>query len=150
MVRQSDTGIPGISKWYEARITNRGLWPVVVTRCNAIDDAGGRETIVAYAIERWNQETSRWDSVVVFNSSSFCKAYPLGIVEAQLKDTWLWPGQSLLTGQEITAARLRKGDVARFVVFTETAGDYSHSIATKGFMIDEEIGQAGVQFRVRH
>jgi hypothetical protein len=86
VVTHSETGIPGLSKWYAARITNRGPWPVVVTRCNAIDDGGGREITVAYAIERWNQKASRWDPVVVFDSSSFCKPYPLGIVEAQLKE----------------------------------------------------------------
>ncbi len=150
IVTQDETGIPGISKWYEARITNRGPWPVVVTRCDAVDDAGGKEITVAYAIERWNQKLSRWDPVVVFNSSSFCKPYPLGIVEAQLKDTWLLPSQSLSTGEEITAARLHKGDVARFVVFTGPAGDYSHSVVTKGFPIDEELARTDVPFRVRH
>ncbi len=150
IVTQYETGIPGISKWYEARITNRGPWPVVVTRCDAVDDAGGKEVMVAYAIERWNRKSSHWDAVLVFNSSSFCKPYPLGIVEAQLKDTWLWPGQSLSTGEEITAARLHKGDVARFVVFTGPAGDYSHSAVTKGFPIDEELARRDVPFRVRH
>jgi len=48
IVTQYETGIPGISKWYEARITNRGPWPVVVTRCNAVDDPGGKEMRVAY------------------------------------------------------------------------------------------------------
>lgn len=150
MVTEYETGIPGISKWYEARITNRGPWPVVVTRCNAVDDAGGKEIMVAYAIQRWNQEALRWDPVVVFDSSSFCKPYPLGIVEAHLKDTWLWPGQSLYTGQEITAARLHKGDLARFVVFTGAAGDYSHSVATTGFLIDQGLVRTDVPFRVRH
>jgi hypothetical protein len=106
--------------------------------------------MVAYAIERWNRNVSQWDRVVVFDSSSFCKPYPLGIVEAQLKEAWLWPGQSLTTGPEATPARLRKGDAARFVVFTQAAGDYSHSIATKAFVIDEEIETPGLQFRVRH
>ena len=150
VITHSETGIPGLSKWYAARITNRGPWPVVVTRCNAIDDAGGREIIVAYAIERWNQKALRWDPVVVFDSSSFCKPYPLGIVEAQLKETCLWPGQSLSTGEEITAARLHKGDIARFVVFAGTAADYTHSVATEGFVIDEELSQPDVPFRVRH
>ncbi len=150
IVTRYETGIPGISKWYEARITNQGPWPVVVTRCNAVDDAGGKEITVAYAIEQWNQESSGWDPVVAFNSSSFCKPYPLGIVEAQIKDTWLWPGQSLSTGEEITVARLHKGDVARFVVFTGPAGDYSHSVVTKSFPIDEELARTDVPFRVRH
>ena len=150
IVTHYETGIPGISKWYEATITNRGLWPVVVTRCNAVDDAGGKETIVAYAVERWDQNASRWNSVVVFDSSNFCKPYPLGITEAHLYDRWLWPGQSLSTGEEITAARLHKGDVARFVVFTATAGDYQHCVATKSFVIDEGIDNPGPSLRVRH
>ena|SRR5437899_1060722 len=70
--------------------------------------------------------------------------------EAQIKDTWLWPGQSLSTGEEITVARLHKGDVARFVVFTGPAGDYSHSVVTKSFPIDEELARTDVPFRVRH
>ena len=43
IVTQYETGIPGIFKSYEARITNRGPWPAVVTRCNAVDDTGERK-----------------------------------------------------------------------------------------------------------
>ncbi len=150
VVSKVDVGIPGISKLYEAKITNKGPWPVVVTRCNAIDDAGGKETILAYAIQRWNSATSHWDNIVAWDKSSFCKPYPLGIVEADLRNAPLWPGQSLSTGGEATAARLRKGDAARFVVLTGEAGDSSHSIATESFLIDEEVLHPDVPFRVRH
>ena len=150
IVTESETGIPGISKWYETKITNLGPWPIVIKRCDAIDDAGGRERFVAYGIQRWNQRTMKWESVAILDSTNFCKPYPLGIVSADLHDGWLWPGQSLSTGEEITGARLRKGDTARFVVFTEFAGDFAHSVAAEPFSNGEEVSQPDIPFRVRH
>ncbi len=152
IVTNANIGIPGITKMYEAKITNVGRLPVLVSRCNFLDDTLSPGTMVAYAVQRWDQAARRWVMVVEWSQSEFCKPYPLGIVKANLVNAWLWPGQSLSTGEEATAARqgLHRGDTARFVVFTNEPGNYGSAVATAPFTIDEELEQSGVGFRLRH
>jgi cupin domain len=45
VVRKSDIGIPGISKLYEARLTNYGIAPVKVTACDFLSDASEHGTV---------------------------------------------------------------------------------------------------------
>ena len=151
VTRNADIGIPGITKMYKATLTNRGLLPSRVTRCNFIDDTMSPGTMVAYAVQRWNETTKQWDTMVEFGKSEFCKPYPLGIVKATVADGWLWPGKSLSTGEEATAARdaFNVGDRARFVIFTGDPGDHTTSVATPGFSIDEHR-QGNANFRVKH
>jgi hypothetical protein len=151
VVRAEDIGIPGITKTYEAKVTNRGFLPVRVARCDFIDDSMSPGTMVAYAVQRWNESRRQWDTVFQYGKSQFCKPYPLGIVKAKLANRWLWPGESLSTGEEATAARdgFAIGDQARFVVFLGTAWNYDSSIATTTFRIDEHQ-QTHTALRVRH
>lgn len=151
VVRTEDMGIPGVTKTYEATVENRGLLPVNITRCDFVDDAGGRGTEVAYAVQRWDESRRQWETVVEVGKSEFCKPYPLGIVKAKTVHGLLWPGHSLSAGEEATAARnrLAVGDQARFVIFLQEAGDYRSSIATPSFRIDEHP-QTNVNLRVRH
>jgi hypothetical protein len=146
----ADIGIPGISKMYEARIVNRGLWPVRVQRCDFVDDAMTPGKMVAYAVERWDESAKRW-TTVVDGSKGFCKPYPLGIVRAKLTTGLLWPGQSLATGEEATAARdgFNLGDRGRFVVFAGAAGDSSAALSTGEFVIDQRP-TTDIPLRVRH
>lgn len=104
-------------------------------------------TEVAYAVQRWNESSKQWDTIVQFGKSEFCKPYPLGIVKAKLANGWLWPGRGLSTGEEATAARngFNVGDHARFLVFTGEAGEHSTSVATPDFIIDEHP-QTSVNF----
>jgi hypothetical protein len=150
-VESADLGIPGITKIYDASITNYGHMPVRVTRCNFIDDTMTHGMSVAYAIQRWDDKTKQWRQVLGASRKSFCHPYPLGIIKAELHTAWLWPGQSLSIGEEATAARddLNIGDQVRFVIFTAEPGDYSSSIATEGFTIDEH-STSDVDFRIRH
>jgi hypothetical protein len=137
---------------YEAELTNYGILPVAVTRCEFLDDTFSRGTMVAYSVERWNRSSGHWESVVNMNSRNFCKPYPLGIVEARVATKWLWLGQSITTGEEATAARdpLERGDSARFVVYLRTGDANSASLPTAAFPIDESpAGYAGA-LRVRH
>jgi hypothetical protein len=151
LTRSEDIGIPGITKMYETTLTNRGLLPVSVTRCDFIDDSGSPGTMVAYAVQRWNESRKQWDVIVEFGKSQFCKPYPLGIVKAKLVNRWLWPGQSLSTGEEATAARdgFAMGDRGRFVIFVRAAGDYDSSVASTDITIDEHP-RTDVNLRVRH
>jgi hypothetical protein len=150
-VETADLGIPGITKTYDASVTNPGLAPVRVTRCNFVDDSMSRGTMVAYAIQRWDKSAQRWQQVLGASRKSFCHPFPLGIVKADLTSGWLWPGQSLSIGEEAAAARdgFQIGDKARFVIFTGEPGDYASSVATDSFTIDEHP-TSDVDFRVRH
>lgn len=78
---KADIGIPGISKMYEARVTNFGLLPVKVESCDYLDDASSHGTMVAYAVQRWDDTSQQWRTVVASTAASFCKPYPLGIVK---------------------------------------------------------------------
>jgi hypothetical protein len=144
--------IPGISKAYEAKVVNRGLLPARVDRCDFVDDALSKGRMVAFAVQRWDEKAQAWKSVVQLDGTNFCKPYPLGIMQAKVAHGWLWPGQAISTGQEATAARgaFHRGDRARFVVFLKQPGDYSSSLATESFVIDEEITGPDVGYRVRH
>jgi hypothetical protein len=150
-VDKADIGIPGVSKMYEARIVNRASWPIRVHYCDFVDDTNSRGTMAAYTVERWDNPTSGWTTIVRMNGDDFCKPYPLGIVSAKLKSKLLWPGQSLSTGEEATAARdgFNVGDRARFVVFAGAAEDSAATLATSAFIIDEHR-QTDVPVRVRH
>jgi hypothetical protein len=152
IVSKTDYGIPGITKTYEARITNLGPFPVLVTHCDFITDASEHGTMVAYAVQRWDASSASWVTVVALDKNEFCKPYPLGISQARLVTVPLWPAKSLSTGDEATAARdaFRKGDIARFVVFTGDPGDVASSVATPSFPIDEERTGSRFPVRIRH
>ena len=151
VVTNADIGIPGVSKMYEARLVNRGWWPVGISYCDFVDDASAPGRMVAYAVQRWDDQAQRWRTVVESTASDFCKPYPLGIVTARLTSGFLWPGQSIGSGEEATAAReaFNVGDKGRFVVFAGKAGNYSTSFPTTVFNIDEHP-QTDISLRSRH
>jgi hypothetical protein len=152
IVRTGDIGIEGISKLYEAKLTNYAPFPVKVTACDFISDASAHGTMVAYAVQRWDRQLGKWTKVVEWDESSFCRPYPLGIAEAHLNSKWLWPGQSISTGEEATAARggFDLGDSVRFSVFYGAAGDWKNSLPTATFRIDELPKIEELPLRVRH
>lgn len=135
----ADIGISGVTRMYSARVTNDGFLPVRIASCNFVDDTLSRGTMLAYSVQRRNNDKATWDTIAEFGKAEFCKPYPLGIVKASLAKRWLWPGQSLSTSEEATAARggFAIGDSARFVVFLGDAGDYSSSVASREFRIDQ-------------
>jgi|KBSMisStaDraftv2_1062788.scaffolds.fasta_scaffold165733_2 hypothetical protein len=151
VVRNADMGIPGISKVYEARLVNRAWWPIRVSRCDFVDDTLSPGRSVAYAVQRWDKNENRWTTVVEARVSNFCKPYPLGIVKARSTTAFLWPGQSLSTGDEATAAQVpfNVGDKGRFLIFVGAPGDYSLAVPTEDFVIDEHP-QTDIPLRVRH
>jgi hypothetical protein len=79
-----DLGIPGVTKAYEARLVNGGLLPTRIDRCDFVDDAFSKGKMVAFAVERWNESAQGWKAVVQLDRASFCKPYPLGIMQAKL------------------------------------------------------------------
>jgi hypothetical protein len=94
----------------------------------------------------------KWEKVVEWDESSFCRSYPLGIAQAQIVSQWLWPGQSISAGEEATAARggFALGDSARFSAFYGTAGDWKRVLPTADFRIDELPKIEDLPLRVRH
>jgi len=150
-VQRGDIGIEGISRLYEARLTNYAPFPVKVAACDFITDASEPGTMVAYAVERWNRQTSKWEKVIEWDESSFCRPYPLGIAQAQLVSKWLWPGQGISTGEQAMArGGLELGDSARFSVFYGTAGDWKSARPTAAFRIGERPKMEDVPLRLRH
>jgi hypothetical protein len=139
VVSKGDAGYEGITKLYKARLTNYGLLPATVTACDCTTAASVHGTMVAYAVEKWDSRQKKW-TTVESGESTFCRPYPLGIIsEARLFSTLLWPGQSISTTKEATAARrvFQIGDYARFSVFSGKAGDWKNALPTAAFRIDE-------------
>ena len=150
-IASADLGIPGITKTYKPVLTNVGVKPVRVMRCNAIGDVMTRMTFLADAVQRWDESTNRWQTISGDTAQNFCKPAALSIISGKVNGGWLWPRQSWEAEEEATAARdgFHKGDKARFVVFLSKAGDFADSIATEPFLIDEEV-QSDVDFKVKH
>jgi hypothetical protein len=148
LVRKADYGIDGVTKAYEAKLTNYGITPARITACDFIDDAMSHGTIVGSTIEKWNRSAEKWQGIFKGDKSAFCHPYPLGMIETHVITKRLWPGQSISTGEEATAARdaFAIGDKARFVVF---AGN-ELGFPTAAFSIDEHPTTSDVPYRVRH
>ena len=135
---KGDIGLEGITKLYEATLTNYGVLPAKVTACDFTTDASAHGTKVAYVVEQWDGRQNKWKTVE-YEEPPFCRPYPLGISEARLFSALLWPGQSISTGKEATAARggFQIGDYARFLVFSGKAEDWRKAFPTAAFRIDE-------------
>lgn len=115
-VSDADTGIPGISQLFDAHLTNFGLFPHRIERCEFVSDAGAHEVRVAYRLEQLDTRTNTWKTLFD-TAQNYCHAYPLGIAQSKLMNKVLWPGQTLSIGSEATAARAQlKGETMRFVI----------------------------------
>jgi hypothetical protein len=151
-VSRANIGIEGISKLYQAKLTNYRPLPTRVTACDFITDASAHGTMVAYAVQRWDNQLKSWKTLSRDEKSTFCRPYPLGIAQAHLFTMLLWPGQSISTNEEATAARggFQLGDSARFSIFSGEAGDWRTIYPTTAFRIDELPKIADSPPRVRH
>ena len=143
-VESADIGIPGVSKMYEATLTNDGSLPATVEQCREHNEEGF-ETNAAYNIERRDRQGRAWRPVFQFAQPKSC---------AGTSWTLLWPGQRISTGEEATAARsaFRKGDTVRFVVATRVSVQHRKSELhpTAGFTLDEENTDRDINYRVKH
>jgi hypothetical protein len=125
----------GTTIFFDAHLTNFGLFPQEVERCEFVSDAGAHEVSVAYRLEHLDTATHDWRTL--FDSAkNFCHPYPLAIAQSKLVKRALWTGQTLSTGAEATAARaMLKGETMRFVI--EANG---REFPTGRFMIVEVYG----------
>lgn len=142
-VAKGDIGIPGITKLYDAHVTNFGIFPRSIERCEFLTDASAHGVSVGYRLQQWDKSSLRWKTVSDA-AAQYCRPYPLGIAHAQLTSKLLWPGQTLSTGEEATAARGNlKGETMRFVVVAN-----GREFPTANFIIDEQV--QGVGYRATH
>jgi hypothetical protein len=144
-VANGDIGIPGITKLYDAQITNFGIFPRQIERCEFVTDAFAPGVSVGYCLQQWEMASRRWQTVVDA-ASEYCRPYPLGMIKARLTSRPLWPGQTLSTGEEATGARGNlKGQTMRFAVVAN-----GREFPTFSFVIDEQIEGSDANYRVRH
>jgi hypothetical protein len=148
-------GIPGQKKMYKAELSNFSFWPASLAACDYVTDAFGHGTEYPYAVQRWDNAAGSWQTIVEVNGEGFCQPMPLSTIETNLKSRLLWPGMyvEVMEG-EATGARepFQKGDEARFVVF-RTVGknaDWQNAIASKSFVIEDDVIRGNGQFRVKH
>ena len=115
-VANGDIGIPGITKLYNAHVTNFSIFPRRIERCEFVTDAFAQGVSIPYRLQQLDVASRRWQTVLDA-ASEYCHPYPLGIIKARLTSQLLWPGQSLSTGEEATGARGNlKGQTMRFAV----------------------------------
>ena len=144
-VANGDIGIAGITKLYDANVTNFGIFPRRIERCEFVTDASAPGVSVGYRLQQLDMASHRWQTVVDA-ASEYCRPYPLGIIKARLTSKLLWPSQTLSTGQEATAARGNlKGRTMRFAVVAK-----GREFPTSSFVIDEQIEGSDTKYRVRH
>lgn len=148
-------GIPGQKNLYRAELSNFTFWPARLDACNYVTDAFSHGTEYPYAVQRWDQAASEWQTVVEVKDESFCRPAPLSKVETQLTKKLVWPGMNVevMEGEATGACEpFQKGDLARFIVFKTVSEepDWKTAIASKSFVIEDEVIRDGVQFRVKH
>jgi hypothetical protein len=142
-VENADIGIPGITKMYRASLVNLAPWPILVSRCEYISDAIEHGTELAYAVQKWDNSQQQWSAGNLKREAGraayFCKPSPESIIEGRTTQNLLWPGRRLYTNSEATAANdeFHIGDRVRFVVFVNRPGEYSASVTTPLFVIDQ-------------
>lgn len=66
VVSKEDGGLEGITKSYEARLTNYGLFPAKITACEFTFNAA-RGTKVAYVVEQWDRRQNKWKTLSLGN-----------------------------------------------------------------------------------
>ena len=130
VIRKDNYGIQGITKTYEAKLTNFGLMPARVTACEFVSDTLSLVTQVGSIVEKWDTSTSKWENIFKSESSpSTLPSCPHVITKR------LWPGQSISGSEGAIAAydAFAIGDRARFVVFVRKGVAFP----TAAFSIDE-------------
>jgi hypothetical protein len=114
--------------------------------CEFKTDTSYQGTVLAYAVELWDNHQQSWDPIWEDQIGYFCveklhgdEPHTFGNRQARLFAKLLWTGQSVSTDEEATAARsgLQRGDVVRFEIFTDDAGDLRKTYSTAPFRIEE-------------
>lgn len=104
----------GTVTFFDAHLTNFGLYPQEIEGCEFASDANAHEVRVAYRVERYDYATHRWTAFD--NKQNFCRPSPLGIVQAKLVRKTLWTAQNGDTMRFVIEADGREFPTQRFSV----------------------------------
>jgi hypothetical protein len=108
----------GSAIFFDAHLTNFGLYPREIETCEFISDANAHQVSVAYRLERLDDRTQRWQTILD-STQNFCSPYPLSIAQARLVRKTLWIGQTLSTGaRTMDESDILNGNTMRFVIQT--------------------------------
>ena len=126
----------GITKLYNVLLVNKSGTTLFVNQCEYTDDTLQKQVVTPVAVQRWNRETKRWDTIVA-QSPHYCTSGRFE--QARPIRTPVAPGQKLTTNGDFVGARdaFSFGDHARFVVFLRAPGDESDVAISPEFGIDE-------------
>jgi hypothetical protein len=130
--------VRGVASVYNARLTNYSVLPISMTVCDYINWAGAHDTMVAYAVERWDVKSNTWKVVPQWDSSRLFCHPAFEVVETRLIRRRLWPGQSVRVGWVMPAERggFHRGDNGRFTVFLDADRNSHNALSTAAFRID--------------
>jgi hypothetical protein len=130
--------VRGVANVYEARVTNYSILPSTMTVCDYINWASAHDTMVAYAVEKWDPQLNSWKVVPEWNRSRFFCRPAFEVVETHLIRRRLWPGQSVRVGWVMPAERggFHQGDDGRFTVFLDAGRNSHNSLSTIAFRVD--------------
>jgi hypothetical protein len=111
-----DIGVPGLTKTYRVIIINKGRLPVMICKCDWMDDSMERGQELLSSVERWNRSTKKWQKVWAIPRNQFCKGNRF--LDANLARKWLLPGAEVvaiqIAIQDLDGLRL--GDTLGFIV----------------------------------
>jgi hypothetical protein len=130
--------VRGVANVYNARLTNYSVLPSTMTLCDYLNWAGAHDTMVSYAVERWDANLNTWRGVPEWdNSRLFCRP-AFEVVETHLIRYRLWPGQSIRVGWVMPAERggFHQGDDGRFTVFLDEERNSRNALSTAAFRVD--------------
>ncbi len=153
--RYSYIGIPGQTHMYNARISNFTLLPVGFDTCDYVSDAMMRGTEYPYEVQRWDDHSNSWNTIVAVKANTFCRPEPLDTIKTDRVTRWIWPGTTVdVSSGEATGARepFEKGNLARFVVFRKlgTENDWQYAIPSEPFIIVDNVIRDGNSKKVAH
>lgn len=106
--------------------------------------------MVAFNLEQWHVANNEWVRVMEFAKPELCSPMVTSMGSTKWVRSLLWPGQTLSTEEEATAARgFRKGDTLRFAIATDVTGksDPRPSYRTPPITLDEQSVDAGTDYR---
>jgi hypothetical protein len=126
----------GITKIYDMVLVNKSGDTLFVNQCEFTDDTLRKYVVTPYALQRWNQDSSRWDTVLA-HSPDYCHGNKW--TQARSIRTSVPPGKRLGVSGDFVGANdaFSYGDRARFLVFLHVPGDYGDVTSTPEFRLDE-------------
>jgi len=147
-------GIPGQTKMYWPELSNFSLVPIRLTACRPISDVLQPPLESPYAIQRFNQETGSWQTIVEATRFEFCLNPETGA--SRLENIYLLPGSSVRVMDSAAVGAMepfRKNDLARWVVFRQVfpTANWDTAITSMPFRIEDNVKRDdGVQYRTMH